>query len=187
MTGERYTVSCILLLVLFLAPWKSYGTDRTMNTPATTCFSPGTDCTEATVKEIKKAKSEILVLAYVLTSSPIVKALSEAHKRGVTVQVILGRSHRRDASAAIFVNMKVPAYVDDKHTIADSEVIIVDQNRVITGPFGSRKASDEKSAESVLFIKSKSLAKTYLENWSLHRKHSKPYQANQTTALTGKR
>jgi phospholipase D len=178
MTIGRCTVICILLL--FLGPWKSYGADHGTNGPAKTCFSPGTACTEATVKQINKAKYEVLVLAYAFTSAPTARALSDAHKRGVNVRVILGKAHRRDVSAAILDNMKVPTYVDDEHTIADSEIMIIDQSTVITGPFGSRNASEEKNGESVLFIKSKDLAKTYIGNWSLHRKHSKPYQAYQT-------
>jgi phosphatidylserine/phosphatidylglycerophosphate/cardiolipin synthase-like enzyme len=187
MTRERITVTCILLLILFLVPWKSYGADLTINAPAKTCLSPGNGCTEAIAKEVNGAKSEILVLAYAFTSAPIAKSLSDAHKRGVKVRAILGKSQRRDASATMLVNMKVPTYVDDKHTIADSEVMIIDQSKVITGPFNSRKTSEEKNAEKVLFIKSKDLAKSYIGNWTLHREHSKPYQANQTLVSNGKR
>jgi phosphatidylserine/phosphatidylglycerophosphate/cardiolipin synthase-like enzyme len=189
MIRERHTLACIFLLIFFLVPWKSHGTDLAINAPAKTCLSPGRGCTEAIVNEINNAKSEVLVLAYAFTSAPIARALSDAHKRGLKVKVILGKSQRRDkrASAAILANMKVPTYVDDKHAIADSEIMIVDQRGVITGPFNSRKASEEKNAEKVLFIKSKDLAKTYIGNWSLHREHSRPYQANQTVVSKEKR
>ena len=49
-------------------------------------------CTEAIVKEITNAKSEILVQAYSFTSAPIAKALVDAHKRGVKVEAILDKS-----------------------------------------------------------------------------------------------
>jgi phosphatidylserine/phosphatidylglycerophosphate/cardiolipin synthase-like enzyme len=186
MAREGHNVICILLLILFLVPCETYGT---INAPSKTCLSPGRDCAEAIVKEINNAKSEVLVLAYAFTSAPISRALSDAHKRGVKVGVILGKSQRRDnrASAAILANMKVPTYIDDKHSIADSEIMIIDQSSLITGPFDSGKASEEKSVEKVLFIKSKDLAKTNIQNWSLHRGHSKPYQANQVVVSKGKR
>ena len=63
-------------------------------------FSPNGGCTEAVVKEINAAKTEILVQAYSFTSVPIAKALVDAHKRGVKIQVILDKSQRTDALLA---------------------------------------------------------------------------------------
>jgi phosphatidylserine/phosphatidylglycerophosphate/cardiolipin synthase-like enzyme len=55
----------------------------------TVCFTPGGNCTEQIVRALTDAKSSILVQAYSFTSAPIAKALLEAHKHGVQVQVIL--------------------------------------------------------------------------------------------------
>ena len=180
-------ISIFLFLIPLFMPGASSGADPAANIPDKMCLSPGRSCTESIVKEINSAKSEVRLLAYTFTSAPIAKALGEAHKRGVKVKVILGKSQRRDTSATMLVNMMVPIYVDNKHTMVGSEIMIIDRSQIITGPFGSRKASEEKNAENVLFIKSRDLAKTYLENWSLHKEHSKPYQANQTVASKGKR
>ena len=46
-------------------------------------FSPKGGCTEAVVKELNAAKTSVLVQAYSFTSTPIAKALLEAHKRRV--------------------------------------------------------------------------------------------------------
>ena len=75
----------------------SHATDLTLNnTPAQVCFSPKGGCTEAIVSQIDKAKTEILVQAYSFTSAPIAKALLNAHKRGIKVEVILDKSQRRE-------------------------------------------------------------------------------------------
>ncbi len=55
-------------------------------------FSPKGGCTDAIIKELKAAKTTVLVQAYWFTSASIAKALVEAHKRGVRVEVILDRS-----------------------------------------------------------------------------------------------
>jgi phosphatidylserine/phosphatidylglycerophosphate/cardiolipin synthase-like enzyme len=60
---------------------------------ATTCFTPGEDCTSVIVGEIAAAKREVLVQAYSFTSPEIVKALIDARKRGVDVRAILDRSN----------------------------------------------------------------------------------------------
>ena len=59
-------------------------------------FSPRGGATDVVVRELGKAKQEILVQAYSFTSAPIAKALVDAHKRGVKVTVVLDRSQRSD-------------------------------------------------------------------------------------------
>ena len=73
-----------LLSVFFIGCSNSQAVDINLsNTPAQVYFSPHGGCTDAIVKEIGKAKSEILVQAYSFTSKEIAKALVDAHKRGV--------------------------------------------------------------------------------------------------------
>jgi phosphatidylserine/phosphatidylglycerophosphate/cardiolipin synthase-like enzyme len=59
-------------------------------------FCPKGDGTEAIVRELDAAKNSVLVQAYSFTSAPIAKALVDAHRRGVKVQVILDRSQRTE-------------------------------------------------------------------------------------------
>ena len=66
-------------------------------------FSPKGGCTEAVVDALSKAKSTVLVQAYSFTSAPIAKALTDAHRRGVKIQVSLDKSNQTDKySAATF-------------------------------------------------------------------------------------
>jgi len=73
-------------------------------------FSPNGGCTEAIVKELDKAKTSILMQAYSFTSAPIAKALVNAHKRGVRVEVILDKSNLTEkySSADFLVNSGNP-------------------------------------------------------------------------------
>jgi phosphatidylserine/phosphatidylglycerophosphate/cardiolipin synthase-like enzyme len=69
-------------------------------------FSPHGGCTEAIIRELNKAKSTVLVQAHSFTSAPIAKAMLNAHKRGVKVEVILDKSQktRKYSSATFFYN-----------------------------------------------------------------------------------
>jgi phosphatidylserine/phosphatidylglycerophosphate/cardiolipin synthase-like enzyme len=180
MAMKRPAVICITLLVLFLMPWNSHGIDLTVNAPTKVYFSPNGGCTEAIVKEISNAKSDILVQAYSFTSTPIAKGLIDAHKRGIKVEAILDKSQRSEkyTSATFLANMKIPTYIDDRHAIAHNKVMIIDQSTVITGSFNFTKAAEEKNAENLLIIKSRELAKIYTGNWLQHKEHSEPYQRN---------
>src|SRR5262245_57044707 len=55
----------------------------------TVYFSPQTDCTDVVVGQIHTAEKQVLVQAYSFTSERIARALVDAHKHGVNVQVIL--------------------------------------------------------------------------------------------------
>lgn len=66
-------------------------------------FSPHGGCTDAIIREVTKAKSTLLIQAYSFTSAPIAKAVVNARRRGVKVQVILDKSQRTDKySSATF-------------------------------------------------------------------------------------
>jgi phosphatidylserine/phosphatidylglycerophosphate/cardiolipin synthase-like enzyme len=172
----------LLLSVFILACSNSQATDLTLtNTPAQVYFSPKGGCTDAIVKEIGKAKSEILVQAYSFTSKEIAKALVDAHKRGVHVETILDKSNKSQKySAADFTfNMGIPTFIDAGHAIAHNKIMVIDKETVITGSFNFTKAAEEKNAENLLILKSKELAKQYIDNWNKHKAHSQEYKGRQ--------
>jgi phosphatidylserine/phosphatidylglycerophosphate/cardiolipin synthase-like enzyme len=141
------------------------------------CFTPGGHCTDLIVNAIEEAKTSILVRAYSFTSAPIAKALLDAHKRGVPVQVILDKSQRTDKySAADFqANQGVPTKIDAAHAIAHNKLMVIDTETVIMGSFNFTKAAQEKNAENVLIIRDSALAAQYTQNWQAHTQHSQPY------------
>src|SRR5664280_1574881 len=98
-------------LILFPLHQTSHAANITLNnTPAQVYFSPDGGCTEAIVNEISHAKSEIYVQAYSFTSVPIAKALVDAHKRGIKVEVILDKSQKgeRYTEATFLTNAGIP-------------------------------------------------------------------------------
>ncbi len=54
--------------------------------------------------------------------------------------------------------------------------MIIDKAVVITGSFNFTKAAEEKNAENLLVLRSKELARGYIENWERHKEHSEKYQ-----------
>ncbi len=150
----------------------------TDNVQADVFFSPRGGCTAAVVDAIREAKSEILVQAYSFTSAPIAKALVDAHKRGVRVQIVLDRSQRKErySSADFTAHAGIPTYIDAAHAIAHNKIMIIDKATIITGSFNFTKAAEEKNAENLLVLRSKELAEGYKENWEKHKEHSERYE-----------
>ena len=111
------------------------------------------------------------------TSTLTAKALLDAHKRGVQVQVLLDKSQRTEkySSADFLANQGVPTTIDANHAISHNKVMIIDSETVITGSFNFTKAAQEKNAENLLIIRDPALATQYTQNWQAQRLHSQPY------------
>ena len=114
--------------------------------------SPHGGCTEAVVEQLSKAKSNVLVQAYSFTSEPIAKALVDAHKRGVQVQVILDKSQRTEkySEADFIAHAGIRTLIDAKHAIAHNKIMVIDGDTVITGKVSSKRLMQSRAA-SVLF------------------------------------
>jgi phosphatidylserine/phosphatidylglycerophosphate/cardiolipin synthase-like enzyme len=117
-------------------------------------FSPNGGCTDAIVRELDNARSTVLVQAYSFTSYRIAKALLDAHKRGVKVELILDKSQRTDqySSADFVANSGIPTKVDAAHPIAHNKVMIIDGEIVITRSFNFTRAAEDNNAENLLVI-----------------------------------
>jgi phosphatidylserine/phosphatidylglycerophosphate/cardiolipin synthase-like enzyme len=118
---KRIPLPLFLVLFVFLPACRAQevpqeGQQPQSLPPIKVYFSPKGGCTEAAVKEINAAKATILVQAYSFTSVPIAKALVDAHKRGVQIQVILDKSQRSEkySSADFVLHAGIPTYIDAK-------------------------------------------------------------------------
>lgn len=149
-------------------------------------FSPKGGCTEAVVRELDAAQATVLVQAYSFTSAPIAKALVNAHKRGVKIEVVLDKSQRTEkySEADFLRNMGVPVKIDARHQIAHNKVMIVDDGVVITGSFNFTKAAEESNAENLLVIRDEALAAKYIANWKAHAEHSETYERTKSYSET---
>jgi phosphatidylserine/phosphatidylglycerophosphate/cardiolipin synthase-like enzyme len=169
-------ITAILFLVLSIIitiPVFAFNVDV-----ANVCFSPNGGCTHAIVNQISQAKSEILIQAYSFTSAPIAKALVNAHKKGIHVEIILDKSNKSAKYSAgdFTAHMGVTTYIDSQHAIAHNKIMIIDRETVITGSFNFTKAAEEKNAENLLILKNKELAEIYIKNWNKHKDHSEKYE-----------
>jgi phosphatidylserine/phosphatidylglycerophosphate/cardiolipin synthase-like enzyme len=141
------------------------------------CFTPGQDCEGVVVATIRAAQREILVQAYSFTSPEISKALIDAHRRGVTVKVVLDKSQRSEkySSADFLANQGISVVIDARHAIAHNKVMVLDNIRVISGSYNYTRSAQERNAENLMVLRDAGLAKMYAENWRVHAEHSEAY------------
>jgi phosphatidylserine/phosphatidylglycerophosphate/cardiolipin synthase-like enzyme len=166
-----------LFICMALLTRVTYPQDKPKTCTLEVYFSPHGGCTDAIIRELDNAQSTILVQTYSITSAPIAKALLNAHKRGIKVEVILDKSQRTQkySSATFLSNQGIPTKIDAQHAIAHNKVMVIDDETVITGSFNFTKAADENNAENLLVIRDKKLAERYIKNWQEHERHSEVY------------
>jgi phosphatidylserine/phosphatidylglycerophosphate/cardiolipin synthase-like enzyme len=168
----------LAVFLIVILPAVSLGTALPATGTVEVFFSPPGGPTEAVVREIQGARSEILVQAYGFTSAPIAKALVTARKRGVRIEAVLDRSNAtaKYSSATFLFNAGVPVWIDREHAIAHNKVMILDRKVLITGSFNFTKAAENKNAENLLvFHGNVPLVELYLKNYLVHRGHSESY------------
>src|SRR5947209_4766195 len=142
-------------------------------------FSPKGGCQEAVVRELKKARREILVQAYSFTADPLTYALVDAKKRGVHVDVLLDKSNEveRYSDLRIFLDQGLHPLIDAHHAIAHNKVMIIDQKVLITGSYNFTNQAEDENAENLLIIKGHpELVAQYRQNFLAHKGHCRPAQ-----------
>ncbi len=149
-------------------------------------FSPHGGCQDAIVKEIGQAKESVHVQAYSFTNAAIAKALVEAKKRGVKVEVVIDQKRIRESysEATFFCNQGIPTWSDGKHAIAHNKVMVIDGKTVITGSFNFTKAAEESNAENLLILRLPDLAAKYEKNYQRHLSHSVKYEGKAADVST---
>jgi phosphatidylserine/phosphatidylglycerophosphate/cardiolipin synthase-like enzyme len=150
-------------LKLFLLLLLGYTTFAQADNTYTVCFTPGGKCTDEIVQVINAAQKTIYVQAFSFTSTPIFKALADAHDRNVDVRVILDKTDNEPAK--FFLTNGISAFVDYVPNIQHNKVMIIDQSVVITGSFNFTYNAQYRNTENVVFLNDHALAALYFKNW----------------------
>lgn len=172
MLNSRY----LLILLICLSGCTSF-----LSSPCpkiTVCFTPRENCTKQIISAIDQARKSILVQAFEFTSKSIAKSLIKAKERGIDVKVILDESQVHSKYSVIneLFEQKVPIYIDYKPAIAHSKLMIIDNQKIITGSFNFTYSAQGRNAENLLIITGNHLlVKRYVENWQDRQAQSKPY------------
>ncbi|OAB82400.1 nuclease [Wolbachia endosymbiont of Laodelphax striatellus] len=171
-----------LLYLLFLSACFSlyyYAGPISSSCPkATVCFSPEEDCAVPIISEIDQSKESILVQEYAFTLGTVAKSLINAKERGVDVKVVLDKSqlHSKYSVISELFSNGIPIWIDNKPKIAHNKVIIVDNQKVITGSFNLSKTAEKGNAENLLIIENyPELVQQYVKNWEIRMSQSYQY------------
>ena len=131
------------------------------------CFTPRQQCLPLILTEISKAKKEILVQAYQLTSRSIAGALKKAFEKGVRVRIIADKSQEesRQSQVPLLRQSGIDVLIDDQPRIAHNKVILIDGRILIGGSYNYSSSAEKKNAENVLVMRDHEVIDQYRQNW----------------------
>ncbi len=139
-------------------------------------FSPQGNCEQWVVETIGQAQQKILVQAYYFTSRPIADALIQAHEQDIIVRVLVDKSQKTHKKTQIHHMMAagIPIAIDHMPGCAHNKVMIIDDDRILTGSYNWTTSAERRNAENLLLIRDKAINKRYKEEWLKRAAKARP-------------
>lgn len=138
-------------------------------------FSPDDDVEKIIIKRIKKAKKSIRFMAFSFTSDGIGEAMIEKSREGVSVSGVFEKRGAKSKEGE-YAKMRLEGLavrLDSNGGAMHHKVIIIDEERVITGSYNFSKNASRRNDENVLMIDNRDIAAQYLKEFDRIYKESK--------------
>lgn len=143
----------------------------------TAYFSPWDDAEGAVIAALKRARQQVLVQAYLLTSRVIADELIATHARGVEVKVLADQEmarNRNDKQLKQLIAAGVPVWLETRYAAAHNKVMLIDPESeaplLVTGSYNFTWSAQARNAENLLVIAGdRALTRRYAGNWQRHR------------------
>lgn len=174
----RHGLACVLLAIFLSATQASHARSTPeVRQDLQAAFAPWDDIEALIIDELSRAKKEVLVQAYLLTSKPITAALLAAHRRDVEVKVLVDAKQLRQVQSSTASQLRaagIGVWVEHQYQNAHNKVIIIDaalsRAVVITGSANFTWTAQHRNAENILIVRDNpALAGRYAHNWERHR------------------
>ena len=129
------------------------------------CFSPQTKCSLHILREIDKAQKEVLIAVYAFTNHDLARAVTQANKRGVSVQIVLDREFdtTNEKSQGRFLEsqrISLKRISGTRSTVRETEpglmhqkFSVIDRKIVLTGSYNWTHAADSFNDENLLLFR----------------------------------
>ena len=147
-------------------------------------FTPGDDVEGFLARRIAAAHDSVYMQAYLFTDRRIARALLEALRRGVQVQVI--GDARRQADGGLpwlrtLAHAGARVYLDAAARASHNKIVILDGDRpeaaVVTGSYNFTRSAQTRNAENVVVISgNRRLTDRYVANFRARRAQAAPWR-----------
>jgi phosphatidylserine/phosphatidylglycerophosphate/cardiolipin synthase-like enzyme len=176
--GQRLVVAFFILLFLAVA--------SPAEMVVQTCFSPQGRCSAYIIREIEKAQKELLIAVYAFTNDELARAVVQAKKRGVTVQIVLDRefdAENEKSQGKFLEEQKIPLrrisgtkpITPEKEAgLMHQKFSVIDRKIVFTGSYNWTRSAENFNDENLLLFRdagplAEEYRKVFLQLWERKR------------------
>ena len=131
-------------------------------------FAPEDNVEKIIHDRISKAEKSIRFMQFSFTSDDIGEAIIKKFKDGIPVEGVFEKNGS-DTEYSEYIKMKIediPVRLDNNNYVMHHKVIIIDDNRVITGSFNISKNANSKNDENIIIIDSREVASKYIDEFN---------------------
>ena len=140
-------------------------------------FTPWDDAESLLLETLGRARREILVQAYLLTSRPIAASLIAAKQRGLAVSVLADARQHVETPSSLLSSLAakgIPVWLETRYRNAHNKIMVIDDGTqdvvVVTGSYNFTRSAQRMNSENLFLIRGNlALARRFRQNWERHR------------------
>ena len=177
----------LFLLILYISSYSLFSETIVL-------FSPDDKPAQKLISYIKKTERSLSCAIYSFTHKKIARALIDAHKRGVTVEVVADGSgfDSQYTKLGLLEEHNIPLYIYSDvrensrrkyDSIMHNKFIIIDNKKLWTGSFNWTNSADTSNQENIIITDDSEVIERYKEQFEILKLRSIQRESNKEREL----
>ena len=160
---QRDIISCLEDLLKTLMPQTS--PDHSVKTEA--FFSPGDDCRDAIIAQIRQARSSLNICVFTISDNRITREIGLAWERGIKVRIISDNDKQYDRGSDIkqLQSMGIPTVTDYTDNHMHHKFAVIDKCILICGSYNWTRSAAIYNNEDVVLINERQVVDAFMHEF----------------------
>lgn len=130
-------------------------------------FSPGEECLNAIVNNLKKAQKEVKICVFTISDNRISGVLEELFSKGIDVKIITDNKKIFDRGSDIFFLHKngIPVKIDKTEAHMHHKFAVIDKEICILGSYNWTVSAQQENYEDIIVTDQRDITKDFLNEF----------------------
>lgn len=131
-------------------------------------FSPGNQCRDGIIQQIKNAKSTLHICVFTISDNEITDEIIAASKRGISIKIISDDEKAYDKGSDVkrMSDIGIPTKVDGVRGHMHHKFCVIDKETVISGSYNWTRSAADRNYENIMIGTNPRIAKIFLSEFS---------------------